>query len=480
MKICTFIGGVHPDDKKDLSQDFPIRDVKPKTGVVVIPVTQGGAPNSPIVKVGDHVARGQIIASSDKFMSAPVHSSVSGTVTKIANHVVTGNTQAPCITIKMDDSDDTNFMEVLDPFNCTKDDALKRIKDAGIVGMGGASFPTHVKLNVPAGKTIDYVLINAAECEPYLTCDERILQEYPDKVIDGLAIVCHIIAEGQKAAPKGVIALEDNKSYITDILNKMIGIYKKENVEKVPFDLSVQLVKTKYPQGSEKFIISAVTGREIPSAKLPADAGCVVCNVGTVCAISDAFRRGEPLISRALTISGEGVDRACDIRVPIGTIITDLTPELFNIKSSCTKVLSGGPMMGFAMYTAEFPVTKGTSGVTFLMASDGSHRGVVKLSAPQEDSCIGCGKCINSCPMRLYPVLMVRAIKAGDYERAKKFGLMDCIECGSCAFECPAHLQLVQRFRLAKGVVRAQMAAQKAAKEAEKKSTNTSEGNNGK
>lgn len=468
MKICTFAGGVHPNDKKDLSQDFPIRDVIPKTKTVIIPITQGGAPNSPIVKVGDKVARGQVIAQSDKYMSAPVHASISGTVKKIASHLVTPNNMAPCITIVGDDSDDTAFMDPIDPFSCNKEDALKRVKDAGIVGMGGASFPTHVKLNVPDGRVIDYVLINAAECEPYLTCDERILQEYPDKVIDGLAIVCHIIGSAQGSSPRGVVVLEDNKSYIYDILSKTIGIYRKENIEKVSFDLSVQLVKTKYPQGSEKFIISAVTGREIPSAKLPADAGCVVCNVGTVCAISDAFRKGEPLISRALTISGEGVDRSCDIRVPIGTIITDLTPDLFNIKSSCTKVLSGGPMMGFAMYSAEFPVTKGTSGVTFLMDEEGSHRGVApSVQSLQEDSCIGCGKCIDACPMRLYPVLMVRSIKADNYDKAKRFGLMDCIECGSCAFVCPAHLQLVQRFRLAKGVIRQKIAEEKAKKAAE-------------
>lgn len=458
MQVKTFPGGVHPDDKKDLSQDFPIRDVSVKK--VVIPITQGGAPNDCLVKVGDHVQKGQLIGKSDKFMSSPVHASIAGTVKKIAPHTVTGNGMALCVTIEGDDSGETDYMDPLDPFTATKDEALARVRDAGIVGMGGASFPTVVKLTIPEGKKADYVLINAAECEPYLTCDERLLQEYPDKIIDGLAIAVNIVG-----ASKGIVVLEDNKSYIYDILVKTIAIYKKdfalkaghENIAKM--DLSVQLVKTKYPQGSEKFIISAVTGREVPSGKLPLDAGCIVLNAGTAGALADAFRKGRPLTDRALTISGEGVDRSLDIRVPIGTIISSLTPELFNIKGSCVKVLSGGPMMGFAMWTADFPVTKGSSGVTFLMSETGeSRRGVYEreeMKAATTSPCIGCARCIDACPMRLNPVLMVRAMKTGDYEKAKKFGLMDCIECGSCAYMCPARIPLVQQFRLGKQTVRA-------------------------
>lgn len=448
-------GGVHPEDKKDLSQDFPIRDVKPKSKTVFIPLTMGGAPNTACVKEGERVLRGQVIAKSDAFMSAPVHSSVTGTVKKLTNHIVTPNIEAPCAQIISEESDEKLYMEGIDPFTATKDECLSRIREAGITGMGGASFPTHVKLSIPATKSVGCVLINAAECEPYLTCDERLLQEYPDKVVDGLAIICHTVATSKDT--KGVIVLEENKAYIFDVLTHMIELYKKEH-NNVPFDLTVQLVETKYPQGSEKFIVKATTGREIPSGALPVDAGCVICNVGTACAISDAFRSGKPLIDRVFTVSGEGVDRSGTFRVPIGTILSDLTPELFNIKTSCTKVISGGPMMGFAMSTVDFPIVKGTSGVVFLMGEGDKHKAVLT----SEDACIGCARCVDTCPMRLYPVLMLRAIKAGQYNKAQKVGLMDCIECGSCAYSCPANIKIVQRLRLAKAVVRAEAQAAKA------------------
>lgn len=290
-KLHTFRGGIHPKEMKELSNKCPVTPAFPASKTVTIPVTMGGAPNTPVVKVGDVVKKGQVIANGEKFMNCPVHASVAGTVKKIANNLVTGNGLAQCIVIQADDSDATDFMEPLDPFTCGHDEALARIKNAGIVGMGGASFPAHVKLNPPEDKEIEYVLVNAAECEPYLTCDERTMQEIPEKVIDGLAIVLNLVGAA------GIIALEDNKSYIKPLL--------EAEIEKKGYgdDISVCLVKTKYPQGSEKFIVESCLGIEIPSAKLPADAGCIICNVGTVCAISDAFRLGMPLIERSLTIS---------------------------------------------------------------------------------------------------------------------------------------------------------------------------------
>lgn len=462
--VVTFKHGVHPDEKKDLSQDLPLRDVFPKSGTVVIPITMGGAPNAPLVKVGDEVKCGQIIANGEKFMNCPVHASISGKVTKIATHFSTPNVMVPSIYIKAETPPDPKnpdevLMEPLDVFATDSKSALARVHDAGIVGMGGASFPTHVKLSVPAGKSVDHIIINAAECEPYLTCDERMLQEHPMRVVTGLATVCQIIKLQTNVPPVGVIALEENKSYIFDILTKAIEQYCKEHSAASAFNMKVQLLATKYPQGSEKFIISAVTGREIPSAKLPSDAGCVVVNVGTACAIHDAFLKGKALTHRSLTISGEGVDRPCCVRVPIGTIVSELTPELFNIRGNCAKVISGGPMMGFAMSSADFPVAKGTSGVTFLMDDVTTGTGVPMYHKVQP--CIGCAKCVDACPMRLYPVLISRALKIGDYTKARKVGLMDCIECGCCAFTCPANQPLVQEFRLAKRVVRAQMMAKK-------------------
>ncbi len=441
-KLHTFKGGIHPKEMKELSNKCPITPAFPASKTVTIPVTMGGAPNSPVVKVGDVVKKGQVIATGEKFMNCPVHASVAGTVKKIANNIVTGNGMAPCIVIQANDSGETDFMEPLDPFTCGHDVALARIKDAGIVGMGGASFPAHVKLNPPADKDIEYVLVNAAECEPYLTCDERTMQETPEKVIDGLAIVLNLVGAA------GIIALEDNKSYIKPLL--------EAEIEKKGYgdDISVCLVKTKYPQGSEKFIVESCLGIEIPSAKLPADAGCIICNVGTVCAISDAFRLGMPLIERSLTISGGAVEKPCNVRVPIGTLISDLMPETFNLKEgAAVKCISGGPMMGFAMSSTGFPVAKGTSGVTFLTKEE--------TCLAEEDQCISCGRCASTCAMRLAPVMILRSLKEGNVDKAKRFGLMDCIECGCCAFVCPSHIKIVQRIRLGKGIVRMKMAQEK-------------------
>ena len=449
MKIHTFKGGIFPPEMKELANKCPIKDVFPSSKMVTIPVTMGGAPNLPCVEVGDLVSKGQIIANGDKFMNCPVHSSVSGKVKKIQNCIVTGNQETLCIVIEADEENRTQFMDVMDPFTCDIQDALKRIKEAGIVGMGGASFPAHVKLNPPEDKTIDYVLINAAECEPYLTCDERTMQEETKKFIDGIAVVLRIIGA------KGIIALEENKNYIRPLLLQEI-----EN-QGYGDDISVCIVKTKYPQGSEKFIVASCLGIEIPSAKLPADAGVIVCNVGTVCAISDAFRLGKPLIERALTISGGAVENPVNIRVPIGTLVSDLIPDVFKIKeNSCSKIISGGPMMGFAMASASFPVAKGTSGITFLTENE--------TFLGEEDQCISCANCANRCAMRLTPVMIIRELKAGNLDKARKFGLMDCIECGCCAFVCPAHINIVQRIRLGKALMRQKMAEQKAKEQAVK------------
>lgn len=455
MSKFTFKGGIHPREMKELSNKCPIQDAFPSTRMVTIPVTMGGAPNTPCVAVGDLVAKGQIIANGDKFMNCPVHSSVSGKVKKIQNCLVTGNQEVPCIIIQADEENRTEYMESLDPFTCDPADALKRIKDAGIVGMGGASFPAHVKLNPPEDKTIDYVLVNAAECEPYLTCDERTLQEDTFKVIDGLAIECRIVGA------QGIIVLEENKEYIKPKLLQEI------NDKGYADDISICVVKTKYPQGSEKFIVKSALGIEIPSAKLPADAGTIISNVGTLCAISDAFRLGKPLIERALTISGEAVEKPCNLRVPVGTLISDLSPEYFKLKENMTaKIISGGPMMGFSMFSANFPVAKGTSGVTFLRQED-TYIG-------KEDQCISCGRCVSTCAMHLSPVLILRELKSGNLDKAKRFGLMDCIECGCCAYVCPAHISIVQRVRLGKGLLRQKMAEDRA-KSAPKASSNQNE-----
>lgn len=443
MKTHTFKGGIHPKEMKELSNKCPIKAAFPSSRTVTIPVTMGGAPNTPLVKAGDLVARGQKIADSTAFMSCPVHASIAGKVKKIQTCLVTGGAEVPCITIEADDSGREDFMAPLDPFTCSEEDALKRIREAGIAGMGGASFPAHVKFNPPKDKDVEYVLVNAAECEPYLTCDERTLQEESQKLIDGLAIALRITGS------YGYIALEDNKAYIKEILDKKIIEAGYAD------DMEVCLVKTKYPQGSEKFIVSAVLGVEIPTASLPADAGAIVCNVGTLCAISDAFRKGMPQIDRTLTISGGAVENPCNLRVPVGTMVSDLIGEYFSVKDDqSVKIISGGPMMGFAMPSADFPVAKGTSGITFLTEKE--------TYLKEESQCISCGKCMEVCAMHLNPVLLVRELKCNNIEKAKKLGLMDCIECGCCAYTCPAGVKIVQRVRMGKDIVRQEMAQARA------------------
>ena len=430
MKLPTFKGGIHPPENKELSSAYAIEEAMPSTKTVVIPITQGGAPNVPCVSVGNSVAKGQIIADGTGAFSVPVHASIAGIVKKIEPRIVTGNTEALCIIIEADGTDRTSYLAPIDPYSCEKAAAIERIRQCGIVGMGGAAFPAHVKLNVPADKKIDCVIANAAECEPYLTIDSRTLVEETEKIVDGLAISLHLTG-----AKRAVIAVEDNKAYAVEHIKEVIAKSGKS-------DITVQLLKTKYPQGGEKMIVKAVLGREIPSGKLPADAGCVIQNVGTLIAMSDAFRLGKPLIERALTISGGCCETAKNLRVPVGTLIGDLIPEVIKLKPGVKKIISGGPMMGFSMMNAQFPVQKNTSGVLFLSEKE--------VSLLAETPCIGCGNCVNACPCRLAPVLIMRSVKAGDLNAAVKYGLMDCNECGSCAYVCPAKVRLVQYFRLGK------------------------------
>ncbi len=435
---------MHPPERKAVLAESEVVSVTPSSKMVWIPVTQGGAPNTPLVKVGDDVVRGQKIAESDKFMSAPVHTSVSGKVKKIEPHLVTGNRDALCIAIQI--SGETEevqeaFMPPLDPFSCTKEEALQRIREAGLTGMGGASFPVHVKLTPPKDAKIEYVLGNGAECEPYLCTDAASMYHNAEEIIDGTSIVMRITG-----AAKGIIALEDNKKHLVPVLEKAIAKIKEQRSGTEYTDISVQLCKTQYPQGGEKNITSAVVGREIPSGGLPFQIGCVIQNVGTLKAVSDAFRKGMPLIDRPLTLSGGACENPVNIIAPIGTCIGDLIPEVIRLKEGVTKILSGGPMMGFAMKSADFPVQKNTSGVLFLSREE--------VNLEEENPCISCGKCIQACSCHLAPVLMVRALKANDFNEAVRCGLMDCVECGGCSFVCPARIKLVQRFRVGKQLFR--------------------------
>lgn len=442
MRTYTFKGGIHPSEKKELSNGCKTEKAFPSTKTVVIPITQGGAANKPLVSVGDIVSKGQIIADSDAFISAPVHASVPGKVIKIEPRLVTGNTEEPCIVIEDDGTERTAYMEPLDPFKCSKEEAIARIRAAGICGMGGASFPAHVKLNPPADKKIDFILANGAECEPYLTIDERTMQENTGNIVYGLA-ACMKITN----APQGIIVIEDNKKYLVEIIEKAVA-------ESGFSGITVCLVKTKYPQGGEKMLVKAAVKREIPAGKLPADAGCIIQNVGTLAAIADAFRLGKPLIERGFTVSGGHCEQPKNLIVPVGTLVGDLIPEVIQLKPGVCKIVDGGPMMGVSMMSANFPVQKNTSAVLFL--------GKDELNLQQEDVCISCGRCINACPCRLTPVMMIRSLKADNLDEAVKYGLTDCIECGSCAYVCPGQIKLVQRIRIGKQQLKAKAAAQKA------------------
>lgn len=437
MTTHTFKGGIHLPEYKELTEKSAVEQAFPSSKTVSIPVTQGGAPNQPIVAVGDTVIRGQKIAESGEYMSIPVHASVSGTVKSIENRLVAGNLYASCILIASDGSDKTVFMDPLDPFSCTKEQALERIRQAGIVGMGGAAFPTHVKLNPPADKPIDCILINAAECEPYLTIDSRTIIESADKIIDGLSIIMYIAQ-----AQTGIIVLEDNKIALVPVL--------EDAVEKAGFGekMAVSVCKTKYPQGGEKNLVKAAVGREIPSGGLPCDIGCIIQNVGTVKAISEAFREGKPFVDRGLTISGGACTKPRNILVPVGTLVGDLIPHEFGLVESVKKIVVGGPMMGYTMPSTDFPIQKNTNGIIFLTEKE--------TSLAEESPCLNCGHCIRVCPCALYPVMMVKSVTAGNLKDAVRYGLSDCIECGSCAWVCPAKVQLVQKIRTGKQKLRAE------------------------
>jgi electron transport complex protein RnfC len=453
MAIKTFKRGLLLPTRKHATEGKPV-ELVPMPKQVVIPINQHfGAPNKSLVAPGDRVKRGQKIAdgANPGPMTTPVHASVTGVVKKIENRTQSNNLDGPCIIIETDAAAaeiDVDFLPPLDPFACTREEALGRIREAGIVGMGGAGFPAHVKLNPPPGKNIDIIIADGAECEPYLTTDEAVITEKPHLLVNGLAIVMKITGVN-----RAIIGMEDNKAGLIPLIEQevRIGGY--------PGDISVGLCKTRYPQGGEKMLITALTGREVPSGGLPMDAGCIVQNVGTLVAIAEAFTLGKPLIDRDLTVSGGACKLPKNIRAPIGTLITDLPAEFMDIDyGKLRKILFGGPMMGTAVPATAIPIQKNTSGIILMTAEE--------TYTDSEGPCIRCARCIRNCACRLSPVIMKEALDAGELDEAVRAGLMDCIECGSCSYICPARIKLVQRFRIGKQRLRARQAQEQARKKA--------------
>ncbi|MDR0643748.1 MAG: electron transport complex subunit RsxC [Treponema sp.] len=438
-KIRTFKRGLRLPMHKTVTEGKAV-ETAPAPKQVVIPVNQHfGAPNQALVKVGDYVKRGQKIADAAKTgtMTVPVHASVAGVVKKIEMHLQSNNTLGLCVFIEADPEkadSDTDFMLSLDPQTISKEDCLTRIREAGIVGMGGAGFPSYVKLSPPVEKLgkIDTIIADGAECEPYLTTDEAVMTEKPHRLVQGIAISMRIT--GVKRA---IIGIEDNKKRLIPMLEREIRLAGLEDA------VTVELCRTYYPQGGEKMLITALTGREVPSGGLPMDAGCIVQNVGSLVAIAEAFYLGKPLIDRDLTVSGDACCTPKNIRAPIGTILTDL-PEIFMKidHHSLRKVLFGGPMMGVSTATLDIPIQKNTSGIVLMTDAET----VFDVEGP----CIHCSRCIRNCPCRLSPALMNIALESGDLDDAVRAGLMDCIECGSCTYVCPSRIKLVQRFRVGK------------------------------
>ena len=426
MAFLTFKGGVHPYDGKELSKDKPITDYLPKQELVY-PLSQHiGAPAKAIVAKGDHVLAGQKIAETGGFVSSPIHASVSGTVTavgKVRNNM--GN-MVDAVTVENDGKYESIEMQKVDSLDAlSKEEIIKRIQDGGVVGMGGAGFPTHVKLSPKEPDKIEYVLVNGAECEPYLTSDYRRMMEQPELVVGGLKCILKLFDNA-----KGCICIEDNKP---DCVAKMTEIVKDEP------RIEVKTLKTKYPQGAERCLINAVTERELNSSMLPADVGCVVDNVDTVCAICRAVMEGRPVIEKIVTVTGDGIANPQNFRVKTGTSFAELIEAAGGFKGSVEKVISGGPMMGFAMFDYHVPIVKTSSAILCLTKDVGA--------ANEESACINCGRCVSGCPARLVPSRLATYAEEGQEELFVKFNGMECVECGCCSFVCPAKRPLTQSVR---------------------------------
>lgn len=441
----TFKGGIHPPDYKEYTEGNSIQMyMDPKMDLVFPMVQHIGAPCKPTVKKGDYCLRGQVIGEAQGFVSSPIHSSVSGIVKDVKPMLHTNGSKVLSVIIENDHEyrEIEGMHRAHDYRSMTNQEILDVIRDAGIVGMGGAGFPAHVKLSPPPDKKIDTIIVNGAECEPFLSSDFRLLIEEPKKVVEGLKIILHLFPQA-----KGYIAIENNKPTALSLMRLLTTA--EERIEVVP-------LRTKYPQGGEKQLINAVTGREVPSGGLPADAGCIVHNADTIVAIYRALLEGRPLMRRIITIAGGAVAHATTFKVRIGTNVRELIEAAGGLVTTPSKIICGGPMMGTALFSLDVPVVKGTSGILLF---DNSQDLIA-----DESHCIRCGKCIAACPIHLMPMMLNQFALERDWNSFEQYHGMDCMECGSCAYICPAKRHLTQTFKAGKRIIseqRKKAAAQK-------------------
>lgn len=434
MKLKSFKKGIHPYEGKELSKDSPIQIIN-ASATMVYPLSQHiGAPAKAVVAKGDKVLKGQLIAEAGGAVSSPVYSSVSGTVKAVEKRVVANGSKVDCIVIENDNNDEVveGFGESRNPENLTDKEIAEIIMNAGIVGLGGAGFPTGVKLMPKNAQEIDTLIINGAECEPYLTSDYRLMLERGAEIIKGIEAALKLLPNA-----KAVIGIENNKPDAIQAMEKHTAGNDK---------ISVCPLKTKYPQGGERQLIFAVTGRKVNSKMLPADKNVVVINTSTCYAIYEAVCKNMPLIHKVVTITGEGVNSPCNLDVPLGISHSEMLEAAGGAKENVVKFISGGPMMGMAMSSLDVPVVKTSSSILAFTEDD--------VAVLPESACIHCGKCMTVCPQNLVPQMLVKAVKADDFEKFNALGGMECIECGCCSYICPAKIPLTQRFKYGKVQVR--------------------------
>jgi electron transport complex protein RnfC len=433
MSSFSFKGGVHPDDGKALSKDKPIEKYVPKT--VLVPMQQHiGAPAKLVVEEGVLVRKGQLIGEAGGMVSAKVHAPVSGKVVKITEALLSIGRKAAAVLIENDGRDEwvecngcSNWQSL------SKSEILEKITSAGIVGMGGATFPTHVKVNPPANKKIDALVINGVECEPYLTADYRLMLESAKEILEGIKILLKALD-----IKRALIGIEANKPDAVKVFEELT---KDQN------DITVHSLKIRYPQGAEKVLIKSTLNREVPPGGLPMDVGVVVQNVGTMFAIYEAVKLGRPLVERIVTVTGESITSPKNFKAPIGTNVAELIAACGGIKGKVAKIISGGPMMGFAMHTTDLPVIKGTSGIVALPEG-------IAGGGEEYLNCIRCGRCVNACPMGLQPFMLGLIAEQRQYETAKEYNIDTCFECGSCTYICPSRRPMVQFIKATKMVLK--------------------------